>query len=82
MLADADDTERQVLAAFPYQRNDAVLHTDVSILPRRRRAWASWNYHLASEPHAPATVTYDLSRLQRVEFSRADLVDVERGRTD
>ena len=79
MLADADETERQVLAAFPYQRNDAVLHTDVSILPRRRRAWASWNYHLSPEPHAPATVTYDLSRLQRVNSPEPILLTLNDG---
>ena len=83
MLADADETERQVLAAFPYQRNDAVLHTDVAILPRRRRAWASWNYHLSPEPHAPATVTYDLSRLQRVRSPEPILLTLnDGGRTD
>ena len=83
MLADADDTERQVLAAFPYQRNDAVLHTDVSILPRRRRAWASWNYHLSPEPHSPATVTYDLSRLQRVNSPEPILLTLnDEGRID
>jgi len=67
MLPDADDMEREILAAFPYQRNDAVLHTDTAVLPRRRRAWASWNYLLSPDPEAPATVTYDLSRLQRVD---------------
>ena len=67
MLTDADDLERKILGAFPYQRNEAVLHTDTCLMPRRRRAWASWNYHLSSEPEAPATVTYDLSRLQRVK---------------
>ncbi len=83
MLADADEMERQVLTAFPYQRNDAVLHTDVSILPRRRRAWASWNYHLSPEPHSPATVTYDLSRLQRVNSPEPILLTLnDGGRTD
>ncbi len=66
MLTDATSTEREVLASFPYQSNEAVLHTDTSLLPRRRRAWASWNYHLSSHVDEPATVTYDLSRLQRL----------------
>jgi predicted NAD/FAD-binding protein len=35
-----------VLGAFAYQGNRTVLHTDASVLPRTRRAWASWNYHV------------------------------------
>ena len=46
ILADPTGSERQILRAFPYQRNEAVLHTDVHALPDRKRAWASWNYHI------------------------------------
>ena len=67
MLADADDTEREILGAFPYQQNEAVLHTDCSLLPRRRRAWASWNYHVSKQVDLPVAVTYDLSRLQNFD---------------
>ncbi len=56
--------EREVLGAFPYQRNECVLHTDPSLLPRRRRAWASWNYYVPAEPGRPVTLTYDVNRLQ------------------
>ena len=52
LLADASDREHEVLGAIPYQPNEAVLHTDVRMLPWRRRAWASWNYHLLPEPKA------------------------------
>jgi predicted NAD/FAD-binding protein len=48
LLADPSDAEREILSAFPYQENTAVLHTDASLLPTRRRAWASWNYHRLS----------------------------------
>ena len=65
MLSDATDDERRTLSAFPYQPNRAVLHTDTSVLPRRRRAWASWNYHIPEADQQSASVTYDLSRLQR-----------------
>jgi uncharacterized protein len=64
LLADATDREHQILGAIPYQRNDAVLHTDVRMLPRRRRAWASWNYHLLERPGDRTTVTYHMNRLQ------------------
>ena len=66
MLTDASGEEREILAAFPYQPNEAVLHTDTSLLPHRRRAWASWNYHLSDQTGEPATLTYDLSRLQQL----------------
>ena len=46
LLSDPSEAELELLGAIPYQRNEAVLHTDRSLLPRRRRAWASWNYHL------------------------------------
>ena len=64
MLVDSTHSERQVLAAFPYQPNEAVLHTDTRQLPQRRRAWASWNYHVGAGEKSSASVTYDLSRLQ------------------
>lgn len=44
MMADADDGEREILSAFRYQSNRAVLHSDTSFMPRRRQAWASWVY--------------------------------------
>jgi predicted NAD/FAD-binding protein len=64
MLADPSDREHEILGAFPYQPNEAVLHTDRALLPRRRRAWASWNYHLLDEPTGLPTVTYHMNRLQ------------------
>jgi uncharacterized protein len=64
LLSDATPTEREVLSALPYQRNNAVLHTDSSLLPRRRRAWASWNYHIPGEDGRPVVLTYNLNRLQ------------------
>jgi len=56
--------EREVLGAFPYQKNECVLHTDSSLLPRRRRAWASWNYHIPAADGMPVALTYDVNRLQ------------------
>ncbi len=62
--AEATTLEREILGHFPYQRNDAVLHTDTSVLPRRRRAWACWNYHLGVDLHRSAAVTYNMNLLQ------------------
>lgn len=64
LLADATRAERTVLGAFEYQRNDVALHTDASLMPRRRRAWASWNYHVADPPSELPTVTYWMNNLQ------------------
>ncbi len=72
MLSDANETERAILSAFPYQPNTAVLHSDASQMPIRKRAWASWNYRspqtatAAARPEAPASVTYWLNRLQNL----------------
>jgi predicted NAD/FAD-binding protein len=78
MLADASDREHEILGAIPYQANEAVLHTDRSLLPRRRRAWASWNYHLLAEPTGLTTVTYHMNRLQALEADREFCVTLNR----
>ena len=64
MLQDPTPQEREVLGAIAYQHNEAVLHTDASVLPRRRLAWAAWNYHLLEQPERPAAVTYNMNILQ------------------
>ncbi len=66
MLDDASPEEQEILGHFPYQPNDAVLHTDTSLLPKHKHAWASWNYFLPEGHQTTASVTYDLSRLQNV----------------
>lgn len=66
-LDDATVAEREVLGCFPYERNVAVLHTDESLLPRNRRAWSSWNYHVRRDSTARATVTYCMNILQGIE---------------
>jgi predicted NAD/FAD-binding protein len=70
MLDDPSPIERDVLSAFPYERNSAVLHTDESVLPRRRRAWASWNYRLAEDAGSRPTVTYNMNILQHLPTER------------
>ncbi len=78
LLADPSERERELLGAFPYQRNDVTLHTDRALLPRRRRAWASWNYHLLPEPTGMTTVTYHMNRLQSLRADRELLVTLNR----
>lgn len=74
MLAAATEAQTEVLAAIPYSANRAILHTDVSLMPRGRRAWASWNFRRIRESEGPVTVTYDLTRLQRLDTSTHYLV--------
>lgn len=66
MLADASPLERDILESFRTTSNEAILHTDASILPRRRAAWASWNYRIPPNRLAPATLTYDMNRLEHI----------------
>jgi len=67
MLADPSPAEREVLGAIPYQENEAVLHVDDTLLPRRRLAWAAWNYHLLPQTRARATLTYNMNILQGLD---------------
>ncbi|MBA5868649.1 MAG: NAD(P)-binding protein [Nitrospira sp. CR2.1] len=64
LLAKPSPLEQEVLGAIRYQRNEAVLHTDRSLLPKRRLAWAAWNYHLLPRPPEHVVVTYHMNRLQ------------------
>ncbi len=76
ILGDATNGERAILGAVRYQANHAVLHTDTSLLPRSREAWAAWNYVAGSTgPEGrPVSVSYLLNRLQPLPFSRPVLV--------
>jgi predicted NAD/FAD-binding protein len=79
LLADPSEPEREILGAIPYQRNEAVLHTDTSLLPRRRTAWSSWNFHLSDDTSRGSTVTYWMNNLQRLRARRQYLVTLNRG---
>ena len=61
-----DDLERSVLKTFRYGANTAVLHTDKTVLPRNRRAWASWNYRIGDAPSERPAVTYNMNILQHI----------------
>lgn len=74
MLTAATEVQREVLSAMPYSANRAILHTDVSVMPRATHAWSSWNFRRTRESAGPVTVTYDLTRLQRLDTSLHYLV--------
>ncbi len=86
MLGDPTEAEHELLSAIPYEPNEAVLHTDRALLPRRERVWSSWNYHLVDEPTGKTTVTYHMNTLQSlsapdefcVTLNQADRIDPEK----
>ena len=83
ILEDASDAERAILGAFPYQENETILHTDDSILPRRRLARAAWNYHLLArrddDMRDRVALTYDMNVLQSLDAPVRFLVTLNRG---
>jgi predicted NAD/FAD-binding protein len=79
LLSDPSQAELQVLGAIPYQENEALLHTDVRLMPRRPLAWAAWNYHLPIEPLARVTVTYNMNILQSLRTPEQFLLTLNRG---
>lgn len=76
MLSRATATERSVLGAIAYQANRATLHTDTTLLPPNRRAWSAWNYERRGPEQQSATLTYDLTLLQRLRGSHRYLVSL------
>lgn len=78
LLADPTPREREVLSHFRCQPNEAVLHTDVSLLPKRRLAWASWNYHVPREPLDRVAVTYQMNMLQGLDAPEQFCVTLNR----
>ena len=63
----ATEAERDILGAIPYSANSVVLHTDISLLPKKRKAWAAWNYQLLSDRQRPSSVTYNMNILQGID---------------
>ncbi len=74
MLTDASQDEKTILSALPYQKNTIVLHTDAKLMPKRRLAWAAWNYHLTAKPLGLAAVTYNMNILQSLDSPEPFLV--------
>jgi uncharacterized protein len=77
MLAQPTQAEREVLGAIRYQPNEAVLHTDPSLMPRRKGAWASWNFHLTDGSALP-TMSYWMNRLQGLDAAEDFFVTLNR----
>jgi predicted NAD/FAD-binding protein len=86
MLDIATAAETEVLGAIPYQKNEAVLHTDTGLLPERRLAWAAWNYHILKNRHDRVALTYNMNILQginapetfNVTLNNSDAIDPDK----
>jgi len=83
MLADPSTQEQEILSAIPYLKNKVVLHSDKSVLPRSRAAWASWNYQIGEHSGAPgrgnARLTYNMNILQKLVTKKTICVSVNPG---
>lgn len=64
---DATKQEHEVLGAIPYQENTVYLHHDATLMPKRRRAWAAWNYHITDTASNKVRVTYNMNILQAIQ---------------
>ncbi|MGB4812125.1 MAG: FAD-dependent oxidoreductase [Methylophilaceae bacterium] len=74
MLSDASVAEKEILSAFPYQENSVYLHHDASLMPKRKLAWAAWNYHIATKHTSKVSVTYNMNILQNIKSPEPILV--------
>jgi uncharacterized protein len=78
LLSDPSRQERDILGAITYQKNDALLHTDTRLMPRRPLAWAAWNYHLPVAGNDRVTVTYNMNILQSLSAPVQFLLSLNR----
>jgi predicted NAD/FAD-binding protein len=79
LLRNPSQAEQSVLGAIRYQANRAVLHTDASVLPQRRKAWAAWNYERAASQAQESTrvcLHYLLNKLQPLPYEQAVVVSL------
>ena len=67
LLKDPSNDEKSVLEAMPYQKNTAIVHTDVTLMPKIKKTWSSWNYLLSGDLNRPVTLTYNMNILQSLD---------------
>ena len=80
LLQDASPVEREVLGAIQYQSNEAILHTDASLMPKKQCAWAAWNYHIPRDSARHVAVTYNMNILQGLKANKQYLVTLNNDR--
>jgi uncharacterized protein len=82
LLSDPSPAELEILGAIPYQENLAVLHSDDRLMPKRKLAWAAWNYHVPKNPGERVGLTYNMNILQSLPAKQQFLVSLNRSDID
>ena len=70
LITDASQTEKDLLGSFSFQPNEVILHSDDALMPKRRRAWAAWNYLTSQTDSMQLSLTYWMNKLQSIEKDR------------
>ena len=76
LLSDPTTDEKNILGNIKYQKNTALIHTDVSILPKRKLAWSSWNYLINQDSNQLVTLTYNMNILQNLKSNKTYCVTI------
>ena len=74
LITDPTEAETDILGQMLYQKNEVVLHTDASLMPKRRNAWSSWNYHLLKHEKQTVAVSYNMNILQNIQSQQNFIV--------
>jgi predicted NAD/FAD-binding protein len=78
LLGDPSEQEKAILGAIPYQENEAVLHTDARLLPKKKKIWAAWNAYVPAQPGNNCTVSYYMNLLQNLDAPEPLIVTLNR----
>ena len=70
LIHDASDLETQLLSCFGFQANEVILHSDDSLMPKRKAAWAAWNYLTSGTENSQLSVTYWMNKLQSIDKTK------------
>ena len=76
LLSDPTTDEKNILGNIKYQKNTALIHTDISILPKRKLAWSSWNYLINQDSDQLVTLTYNMNILQNLKSNKTYCVTI------
>ena len=81
LLKDPSDEEKKILSSIPYTKNEVFLHTDISMMPKNKLAWAAWNYSIDNQTSDPVTLTYNMNILQNIDTRDPLLVTLNPNKT-